>query len=297
MKAFVLVGIGGLLSLGAAAQIKKQFSIGASDDCKRVSLQLKAKTGNCFIRPSQNKELLDIYSNQEAEEYAHSLTQDVRGDVCFVKIAMDQANQRGVGQKISYQVFGGENRTVDGKVWKFYLSETKPYSLDLDYGLGNADIDLSGLAVERLKIRTGTADVLLSYSAEPNKVKMDTFFVKVDMGSLQAKHINLANAQVVVAEVGFGNMLLDFSDKTEYPRMVEGSVGAGNLIIRLPSKDVPVLVKLSDSWLCSIDLVRSLKKIGDNTYANAAYSGNQKNAMVFDLDVSMGKITFRERPE
>ncbi|MFN8691214.1 MAG: hypothetical protein ACK5XL_14545, partial [Cyclobacteriaceae bacterium] len=109
--------------------------------------------------------------------------------------------------------------------------------------------------------------------------------------SLQAKHINLANAQVVVAEVGFGNMLLDFSDKTEYPRMVQGSVGAGNLIIRLPSKDVPVLVKLSDSWLCSIDLVRSLKKIGDNTYANAAYSGNQKNAMVFDLDVSMGKIT------
>jgi hypothetical protein len=37
-----------------------------------------------------------------------------------------------------------------------------------------------------------------------------------------------------------------------------------------------------------------LKKIGENTFANAAYSKNSKDALTFDLDVSMGKIIFKE---
>jgi hypothetical protein len=42
-------------------------------------------------------------------------------------------------------------------------------------------------------------------------------------------------------------------------------------------------------------LSNSLKKIGENTFANAAYSKKTaKDALSFDLDVSMGKIVFKE---
>jgi hypothetical protein len=34
--------------------------------------------------------------------------------------------------------------------------------------------------------------------------------------------------------------------------------------------------------------------VAENTFANAAYSKNAKNALVFDLDVSMGNIVFQE---
>ena len=37
-----------------------------------------------------------------------------------------------------------------------------------------------------------------------------------------------------------------------------------------------------------------LKKVSDNTFANAAYSKNAKNVLTFDLDVSMGNIIFKE---
>ena len=123
---------------------------------------------------------------------------------------------------------------------------------------------------------------------------MDTFFVKVDMGSLHARQLNLARSKVVVADVGFGNMFLDFSNKPAISNRVIGSVGAGNLIIQLPSEEVPVLVTINDSWLCSLSISHSLKKIGQNKFANAAYSKDSKNALVFDLDVSMGKIVFHE---
>jgi hypothetical protein len=296
LRVLILIFVGKLIGLDSVAQVKKQFTVDKNEQCQNVELCLKAKTGNCFIRPTQNNELLNIYSNQDLEEYSHSFSNELKGKTCIVKLALDQESERGVGRKISYHVFGGDEKPNE-KFWKVYLTEDLPYSLDLDYGLGNANVDLAGLSVSKLKINTGSADVNVSYSTgEQNKVDMDTFFIKVDMGSLTARQLNLTRSKYVLADVGFGNMLLDFSDKPSMGHKIKGSVGAGNLVIYLPSStEVPVLVKISDSWLCSVHLSHNLKKIGENTFANAAYSKNAKNVLAFDLDVSMGKIVFKER--
>lgn len=280
---------------GAWAQIKKQFTVENPAECKDIRLSLKAKTGNCFIRPSQTSDILNIYSNQDLEEYAHSFQNEIQNGTCIVKLALEQEGQKGVGKMISYQVFGGEEK-IDDKLWKVYLTDSKPYSLDLDYGLGMANVDLSGLAIKNLRINTGSADVNVSYSSGlENKVVMDTFFVKVDVGSLNVRQVHLSRAKVMLADVGFGNMFLDFSERPSVGNHVMGSVGAGNLVILLPSEDVPVKVKINESWLCSINLSRSLQRVGENTFANAAYERNPKNAITFDLDVSLGKIIFKEK--
>ncbi len=290
----VLIWIGIGAHLVSWGQIKKQFSVEKDEVCNKVNLSLKAKTGNCFIRPSQSTDFLNIYSNQDLEQYSHSFSNEIKGTTSVIKLALEQESQRGVGKKISYQVFGSDDRPSE-KFWKVYLTESTPYSLNLDYGLGNANIDLSGLSVEKLKINTGSADVNITYGTGiENKVTMDTFFIKVDMGTVTARHINLAKSKVVVANVGFGNMYLDFSDKPTTSNHIIGSVGAGNLTIQLPSDEVPVVVKINDSWLCSLNLSKSLKKVGTNKFANASYSKNTKNALNFDLDVSMGKIIFKD---
>jgi hypothetical protein len=67
------------------------------------------------------------------------------------------------------------------------------------------------------------------------------------------------------------------------------------LVIILPEGDTPVLVRIHDSWLCSVKITKDLKKISENTFANAFYSKDAKNALLFDLDVSMGNIIFKER--
>ena len=126
---------------------------------------------------------------------------------------------------------------------------------------------------------------------------METFFVKVDMGSLTARQLNLARSRVVMADVGFGNIMLDFSDKPTNSNHVKGSVGAGNLVVLLPSADTPVMVKINNSWLCSLELCKSLKRVSENTFVNNAYSEGGKNTLTFDLDVSLGKIVFKDKSE
>jgi hypothetical protein len=276
-------------------QIKKQFTVESPEACKAVELHMKAKVGNCFIRPSQAADLLNIYSNQDLEEYGHSFKKEMKEGTCFVKLNLEQEGEKGVGQMISNQVFGSEEKITD-KLWKVYLTDSKPYSLDLVYGLGNANVDLSGLAIKKLKINTGSADVNVSYSSGlENKVAMDTFFVKVDVGSLNVRQLNLSKSKVVLVDVGFGNMYLDFSNKPLVNTHIKGTVGAGNLVVQLPGEDVPLLVRVNESWLCSVSLSKSLQRIDENTFANATYEKNSANALTFDLDVSLGKIIFREK--
>jgi hypothetical protein len=290
-----LTGCGIAIVSLALGQIKKQFTVEDSPSCESIRLVVKANSGNCYIKPSQNSEILNVFSNQTEESYAHNFRKEVKGKTCEVVLNLEEVHSEGLSQTISTRFFGASEKESSDKLWKMYLTDNKPYFLEFIYGVGNANIDLSGLAVKNLKISTGSADVNVGYySALENQIDMDSFFVKVDLGSVNVKNLNLSRTRFVMADVGFGNMTLDFSNKPLVGSKIKGSVGAGNLTIILPNNDTPILVKIQDSWLCSVKVPSSLKKVAENTFANAAYSKNAKNSLVFDLDVSMGNIVFRE---
>jgi hypothetical protein len=279
----------------ALGQIKKQFTVEDSPSCEFIRLSVKANSGNCYIKPSQNPEILNVFSNQTEASYAHNFRKEVKGKTCEVVLNLEEVHSEGLSQTISTRFFGASEKESSDKLWKMYLTDKKPYFLEFNYGVGNANIDLSGLAVKNLKISTGSADVNVGYySALENQIDMDSFFVKVDLGSVNVKNLNLSRTRFVMADVGFGNMTLDFSNKPLVGSKIKGSVGAGNITIILPKNDTPILVKIQDSWLCSVKVPSSLKKVGDNTFANAAYSKSAKNPLIFDLDVSMGNIVFQE---
>jgi hypothetical protein len=279
------------LSIG---QIKKQFSVEDSPSCQNIKLSLKANSGNCYIKPSQNPEILNVFSNQTETDYSHTFRKEIKGKTCEVVLDLEEVRSEGLSQSISTSFFGSSEKESSDKIWKMYLSDVKPYFLELQYGLGNANVDLSGLSIKKLKINTGSANVNVGYnSSMENQIDMDTFFVKVDLGSVTVKNINQSRTSVVMADVGFGNMMLDFSNKPLVSNKIKGSVGAGNLVIILPANDTPVLIKIHDSWLCSVTMPAGLKKVGENTFANASYTKDAKNSLAFDLDVSMGSIVFK----
>jgi len=277
----------------AWGQIKKQFTVENSQACENIKLHLRSSSGNCYIKPSQNPEILNVFSNQDESTYSHNYRKELKGKTCEVYLNLEEANSEGIGQTISTRMFGSTTPNPN-KLWKMYLTDSKPYLLELNYGVGNAHVDLSGLAIKKLKINTGSADVNVGYSSMENQVDMDTFSVKVDLGSLHVKNLNLSRTRYMVADVGFGNMTLDFSDVPLVSNKIKGSVGAGNLTIILPAEETPIKIKIHQSWLCSAKVPAGFKKKSDNTFENAAYKKNAKNALVFDLDVSMGSIIFKE---
>ncbi len=296
MQKFVLLLLGSLSATGfSSGQPKEQFTVSDNSECDRIVVTLKATTGYCMIKSNPKSELLKIYSNQDLESYSHKFSQQVRGKTCIVSLSLDPEHYDGLGRRMSQKVLGGDPVPSE-RMWKVYLTDSKPYDLDLNYGLGNANIDLSGLSVRNLAIQTASADIVIGYpQGIANKVNMDTFLVKVDLGSVTINQMNMARSKLILAEVGFGNLSMDFSNTLQQPNQVRAMVGAGNMEITLPPSNVPVLVKVSDSWLCSVSPSRSLKKIGPQTFANESGAKNYKNGIFFNLDVSMGNIVFREK--
>ncbi|MDH4057638.1 MAG: hypothetical protein OEU76_02685 [Cyclobacteriaceae bacterium] len=289
-----LTGISVLISGLATGQVKKQFTIEDKSACQVISLHIKANNGNCYIKPSHNQEILTVFGNQEASSYNHQFKEEIKGKSCNVFLSLEDSENKGVSYSLTTKVFSSDAAT--DKFWKMYLTDEKPYHLELTYGLGNANVDLSGLSIKTLKINTASADVVVGYQPGiENLVQMDTLTMKVDVGSVNAKNISLAKTRYILADVGLGNVTLDFSTQPTVGNIVKGSVGAGNLIVLLPKgHDTPVSVKIKDSWLCSTKLPSNFKKTGSDTYANSAYLKNPANALTFDLDVSMGNIVFKQ---
>src|SRR5690606_21383032 len=125
-------------------------------------LRLKANSGDCFVKAGHTSEILNIFSNQDQSAYSHQYTKEIIDHSCHVYLNFENTSSQSIGQTISTRMFG-EERSGNHKVWKMYLSDIKPYNLQLEYGVGNAHVDLSGLAIQKLKINTGSADVNIGY--------------------------------------------------------------------------------------------------------------------------------------
>jgi hypothetical protein len=248
-EGILILGVGLISSTLSFAQVRKQFSIENNNAIEKIDLDFGVNSGSCYIKPSQSDELLTVYGTQEYDSYSHSFNKELSGSVCKINLKLEDNKSADLSQSISNRMFGNAKNESEN-IWKLFLSKDKIYDLNLNYGIGMADIDLSGLAIERVKINTGSADVNIGYlTAKNNQVEMDTFYVKVDLGSVNVRNLNLSKSKHVIAEIGFGDLSLDFSDKAQVSSSISGSVGAGNLIIILPENETPAIVKINNSLL------------------------------------------------
>lgn len=272
-------------------QTRRFFAVDEQKGSQTVHLRLDAKSGNYIIEPHKGAEMLNVISNEQQQNGNYMLHQQLSGSVHRIDVKLDKKEETGFARSLSQLMFGDdEEETTAESFWKLSLSESKPYRLYLDYAVGNANADLSGLSIQYLNINTGNADVEISYRESPNKMVMDTFHVNVDMGSLVVRNLSRARSRNIHAEVGFGNALLDFSERPQVESYVHGFVGAGELIILLPEATVPVIVRVNDSWFSSVLFPDDFRQVDENLFANPAYFNSKAHALQFDLDCAMGRI-------
>jgi hypothetical protein len=276
--------------LALQAQPRKQFIVNEKPSCSSIDLRLGAKSGNYFIEAGNSTNLISAFSNIDPRDASYIIQDRIDGAVQRINLEMEGFSGAGFTHSISDHVWGADADIDEHVVWKFELSESKPYNLDLVYAVGNANLDLSGLSVERLKINSGSANIHISYPSGSNKLEMDTFQVKVDLGSLIVDDVNNARAKFFIAEVGFGKLFLDFSKSPATNYEVHGIVGAGTMDILMPDENIPVKLHINDSWLSTVVIPRQYREIDENIFVNAAFLKSSSAPLIFNFDVAMGNI-------
>lgn len=291
----VLTGAALLCGVVVYGQTRKHFAVDNTRDFKKIVLNYSITSGTCYLSPDQKTDAFSVYSNRDIDDYNHSFDKYVSEKICYIDVKVEDKDNESFSQSISTKVFNSP-KSYDEGIWKMYLNEDKPYELNLNYGIGEAFVDLSGLSVEKLNIKTGSANVNVGYLSEiENQVEMDSFNVKVDLGSLNMRKTNLANAKVIIADVGFGNVVMDMSDPPSTSSYIEASVGAGNLQVFIPKSNTGIKVKIHDSMLCQTRLSKSFMEIEPDVYVNEAYEEGGSRQLVFDIDVSLGNVVIKEK--
>ncbi|MEQ9404143.1 MAG: hypothetical protein RIM99_11180 [Cyclobacteriaceae bacterium] len=258
-----------------------------------VDFYLKATAANCLIKQSdEDKDPLTIYGNPDLEKINPSFKSKVYNNTCYTKLELDEYNSSSFGDRFTFAM---SKNTNENDFWKVSFSEDKIYRLNLNYGFGNADVDLTGSPIQQFELRSGSADILVGYDENSfNPIRMDTFFVKADFGSIVARHMEQARAKNVITKIGFGNVLLDFDKGLLEACRVDASVGAGNLEIILPADgETPVIIYVRDSPLCSIRLTRDFEEVEKNVFVNRSYKIDSENLLTFDVDVALGQVHFK----
>lgn len=279
-------------SLSAFAQLNKFYTIKEAANFDTVDFYLKATATNCLIKQSEtDRNPLTIYGNPNLEKINPSFGSKIKNNTCYARLTLDEYNSSGFGDSFTMAVSRSDK---ENDFWKVNFSKDKVYKLNLIYGFGSADVNLTGATVDRLKIKSGSADIIVGYDVgSRNSIQMDTFYVKADFGSIVAKHMELSRAKNVITKVGFGNVLLDFNKRMTESCRVDASIGAGNLEILLPTTEEPVIIYIKDSPLCAVKIAKGFEEVEKNVFVNMHYSADAENLLTFDVDVAMGMVRFK----
>jgi hypothetical protein len=164
------------------------------------------------------------------------------------------------------------------------LGPSVPLDLDLEFGAGEADVELGGLRVRQAVIQTGASETSVRVSkSNPEPCSLAKF--EIGAAKFYAEGLGNLNCQDIDVDGGVGEVTLDFTGAWRTDSNVEIDMGLGSLTLRVP-RGLGLSVRKS-GVLASFDSQGLVKR------GNVFYSENFEKAarkLTVNLDAALGVI-------
>lgn len=187
----------------------------------------------------------------------------------------------GAGLNVS---LGDRRKSDQVPTFDLQLSPEIPLSLEMELGAVEADVDLGGVALQRLSYRTGASETHLRFG-QPNPVACEELTIEAGAAQFEASSIGNANCAKVTFRGGVGEVTLDFSGTWRRSMTADVNVGLGHLDLRLP-RDVGVSVQLN-RFLASFDAAGFEKR--GNMYFSENYN-TARYRITLNVNASFGGV-------
>ncbi|HEX2205862.1 MAG TPA: hypothetical protein VHG91_21285 [Longimicrobium sp.] len=178
----------------------------------------------------------------------------------------------------------GETRLDHEQRATISLSPSVSTELDLEFGAGEAEVELGGMALESLDLSTGASETVVSFS-RPNRVEARTVRVEAGAAEIRVEKLGNARAERFVFKGGVGEATLDFTGAWSRSATASIDMGLGSVRLRFPRGLGVRIVK--DSFLASFEHGGMVRR------GNAWYSRGYDEAAVkldMEIDAALGSI-------
>jgi hypothetical protein len=239
----------------------------------RLRTRLEYAAGNLRVIAGQPDELYRMELSYDQDRYIP--VSDYDSPTGSVVLGLKAAGQGGVRVVSRKQL--SQEATVT-------LSPAVDQILDLALGAVSADIDLGGLRINNLQMKTGASRSVVRFS-QPNPARCD--FAGFSAGAAEVSVVGLGNSRCdeIEFEGGMGKVLLDFSGAWSSSSQVEVKMAMGELTLRLPRK---IGLRISmDKFLSSFEPVGLVRR--GNGFQSPNY-GSSARHLDLDLTTAMGGV-------
>lgn len=169
------------------------------------------------------------------------------------------------------------------------LGKVGPYTLTIEAGASETDLDLGGLPVSRLEVKQGAGKYRIDFSA-PNPRVMSLFDLDAGAGDIELSHLINANFAEMSIDGGAAAYRLDFSGALQHDAYVRISTGVSSVEINVPASTA---AKISpESVLGSVDVGDGFMKKEGAFWTGAALAGKTP-VLTIRTSVALGSLRIR----
>jgi len=284
-----LIGCG---SVGLSkAQLVREFRAPEKTGFEMVHLEFSTYKSTTQLKRIKSAEPVYIHGHLTKTNILPVFSHQILNDILETSLTHKNVESENLGKSITSKLFSNSEGDFDHS-WDLGLTSNFLYHFDFNLGMGTADFDLAQLSVSQMKVKSASADVIIHYStANPNQVQMDTLLVTLNMGSVGIQDANFTNAKMMVFEVNYGSIDLNFSEGMSSSCKVIAAVGAGTLNLHLPPDSFPIKLKIKTTGMCRTSLPKYLRSIDKETYVTKGYKASDPRLLELTVDVGVGSLT------
>ncbi|HEV2084545.1 MAG TPA: hypothetical protein VGR09_05655 [Gemmatimonadales bacterium] len=239
----------------------------------RLGARLEYAAGSLRIGPGQPTELYRMDLSYDEDRFVPLSDFDAtRGSVLLGLRAAGDAGVRVVSRNQLQQVAA------------LAFSPRVDLALDLTLGAVDADVELGGLRVSALDLKTGASRSVVRFS-QPNLARCRS--ARFSAGAAELSVIGLGNSRCddIEFEGGVGRVTLDFSGSWTSSARVKVKMAVGELTLRLP-RNVGVRIAM-DKFLSRFAPAGLVLR--GNQFVSPGYDRSQRK-LDLDLTTAMGGV-------
>lgn len=169
---------------------------------------------------------------------------------------------------------------------EFYFPPQIKTDLFLDFGVGDAEIDLTNIAITKLDLNCGLSDVELEINKR-NSVRCKSVNIENGLGDLSIFGLGNLAAEKIDINIGLGSADIDLNGAKIYDSEINVDVGLGSLDMTLPNY-TNIEIYVDASFLSSVDIY-GLKQIEKKLWVSPNWEGSYPTIRM-DVNVGMGSV-------
>jgi hypothetical protein len=240
-----------VLATPLTAQTMRNYSAGrpvAESSQPPLRALLEFGAGRVLVRASTGSALYDAKLRYDAERFTPVHQYQPRTGT--LRLGLESVGRAG---------FRVTSRSDLEQVARFEFAPNVPLSLEAALGASEAVLDLGGLTLNELHVRSGATRGTVDFTSPTQGTCRQAVFA-VGAAELMAMHLANAGCERVRVEGGMGRAVLDFSGTWRRSVRIEAALAMGSLTVRVP-RNVAVQVS-AQRFLTRLD-VKGLERDGD----------------------------------